>query len=442
MLRVLSSCLLACALLMPLSCAVDAGQNCELNSDCLVGTCVEGTCVRECADSELDCPKGYVCNKVGVCEFDEGGGGAGGTSTTTNTGGATSGPTTTSSTTATTSVTTTTTNVSSSSGGPLTRALLSACNSDVECTSGMCRPMRKEGGPKRCTETCASNATCASGFRCETVNNESFCLPHDIGRACDMGSDCLFACLTNNAYCTSTCTTGSDCPNGFGCMPIGSPATNVCVRAAADCAADTSQCVVPAACDESPNLVVSSCTIACNTAADCPQRALPFLPWTCDGLCRRPGDVYGPLPGGYDPTQWACNALNDVVNVCNDGLHLNFDTFSQPNPPAVSCGATSTTDGAQGDACLDSCRLGAGCPFGFACAGLAENGGQRIGLCIPSGLGDVGAACTKDIDCIFGACEGNTCSRDCSRDGLCPDGSQCVAVGGTAIEGFAAKRCQ
>jgi hypothetical protein len=428
--------------LFALGCAVDAGQYCELNSDCLVGTCVDGVCKRECADSELDCPKGYTCNKVGICEYGASGGAGGTGAASGGTGGSgnsvTSGSTTSSSTTATTNSTA----QSSSSGSMTMKSILSPCAIDNECASGMCRSMRKDGGVKRCTDGCASNAQCPSGFRCETVNSETFCIAHDIGRTCDMADDCLFACLTTNGYCTSTCNSGADCPNGYGCMPVGSPATNVCVRTSADCAADSTQCVVPAACDSSPTLVVSSCTIACNTAADCPQRALSLPPWTCDGLCRRPGDVSGPLPGGFEPAQWACNGSNTVVNVCGDGLHLDFDTFTQPNPPAVSCGAPTTTDGLPGDACLDSCRLGAGCPYGFACAGLAEVGGQRIGLCMTAGGGEVGANCAKNIDCVFGTCQSGKCSRDCSKDGLCPDGSQCVNVGGTAIEGFPAKRCQ
>ncbi len=419
-------------------CAESSGQTCELNSDCLQGTCVDGECKRECADSELDCPIGYVCSALGRCEYAGTGAGTGGA---TSTGPGAGGGASTTGTGTTTTTTTTSGTSSTSTGMMMDFAELTLCSGDADCETGICREMTP-GGESRCTRTCSSHAQCPAGLRCEDPGGGFVCVRGDVGRACASGPDCNFACLSPLNYCTSECSTGADCPNGYGCMPISN--TNVCVRVAADCAADTSQCVAPAACDSSPNLVVSSCTMACNTAADCPQRALPLTPWTCDGagVCRRPGDVYGPLPGGYAPAQWACNAASQVVNVCGDGLHIDFGSFTQPNPPAVNCNSPTTTDGLGGDACLDSCRLKGGCAFGFGCAGVAEIGGQRIGLCMKSGGGEVGAACNTHGDCVFGYCEANVCTRDCSKDDVCPEGSQCVAAGGPNIEGSAFKRCE
>ena len=121
-------------------------------------------------------------------------------------------------------------------------------------------------------------------------------------------------------YCTAPCVTGADCPNGYGCQPVGSPATNVCVKAEAACSAgDTVKCIAPAACDSSPAMIVSSCTLACNTAADCPVRAIGLPAWTCDGagICRRPPDVYGPLATG-ERASYYCNSGGTVVNEANE----------------------------------------------------------------------------------------------------------------------------
>lgn len=424
-------------------CAESSEASCELNSDCVNAYCRDGACVRDCVDASLDCPKGYTCNAIGQCEFDDGAGGGASMSTGVSGSASTVASGTSGATSTATASSGQTTATSSSSGGGVTKADLSLCNADAECDSGMCRDVWKVPGKKRCTHACASSAQCASGFRCETVGAESYCVPSDIGRSCTIADECFFACLTSNQYCTSTCVDGSDCPSGYGCMPIGNPATRVCIRANADCAADTTQCVVPAACDSSPNLVVSSCTTACDTAADCPVRAAPLAPWTCDGVCRRPGDVYGPLPGGFEPAQWACNASANVVNVCGDGLHLDFDALTIPPAPAVSCASPTTTDGLPGDACVESCRLGAGCPSGFACAGIGNLGGQRAGLCMRSGTFEVGEACADPSDCVFGVCDTTTgrCSRDCSLDDACPEGSTCTPVGGPNIEGASAKRC-
>jgi hypothetical protein len=417
------------------SCAVSSGEVCELNSDCLQGSCIDGTCQRECRDAEVDCPIGYLCNARGVCEYGGTGGagptGSGATSSTGEGGATTTGGMSSSS----------STGMSSTSTGMMPAAELTLCSDDGDCESGLCRPMTP-GGTQRCTRTCSSHSQCPSGLRCEEIAGENICVQNDVGRACTTAGQCNFACLNPLNYCVSTCSSGAECPAGFGCMPVGNPATDVCVRLSADCAADSSQCVAPSACDTSPNLVVSSCTMACSSAADCPQRALPLAAWTCDGVCRRPGDVYGPLPGGFEPAQWACNASLQVVNVCNDGLHIDFDAFTQPPPPSVNCASPVTTDGAPGDACLDSCRLQGACEHGYGCVSVAEIGGQRIGLCMPTGNGEVGVACSSHGACAFGMCEDNVCTRDCSKDGVCPGDSQCVAKGGPNVEGMPYSICE
>jgi hypothetical protein len=56
----------------------------------------------------------------------------------------------------------------------------------------------------------------------------------------------------------------------------------------------------------------------------------------------------------------------------------------------------------------------------------------------------VGAACTQDGECVFGYCPSATmkCSRDCTKDGVCPGGTTCTAVGGPSVEGLPFRRCQ
>jgi hypothetical protein len=202
-------------------------------------------------------------------------------------------------------------------------------------------------------------------------------------------------------------------------------------------------CIAPAACDQT--LLVSSCTMACSTPADCPVRAAGFPAWTCNGgLCKRPADVFGPLGGGSTPAQYACDGGGNTINICNDAQHIDFDKFSIPNPPSVNCSAPTTTDGVAGDSCADSCRYQGACPFGFVCTGVGNLGGNRVGLCLPFGSTHTGAACSSNVQCEFGYCSAGACSRDCSGDGLCPTGTTCTAVGGAAptIEGKPFKRCQ
>lgn len=424
------------------ACAEATPTPCEINSDCEVGFyCGDlGKCFRECRDPERDCLEGQVCNSNGRCE-DAGAGGAGATSSS-------SGSTSTSSsstTTATTSTASTTTvTATSSSTGGAAAGELDLCASDGDCGGGLhCRQLSK-GGAMRCTRACASTSQCPSGLRCDDPGDGlSVCLASDIGRTCSTGADCHFACIPGPQTCTEPCASGSDCPNGYGCMEFGGQ--KVCAKAEAYCdSGDSSACVVPAACDLSPNMILGGCTTVCNTAADCPRRANGFAPWTCDGICRRPGDVYGPLGNGYKPAQYYCNASSQVVNLCNDAQHIDFDAFTIPPNPPVNCTSGVTTDGGPTDSCVDSCRYQGGCSAGFACTAVGNLSGQRIGLCLPTGFQEVGASCTHDRDCAFGYCSQNKCSRDCTADGLCPTGSSCTAVGGVAptVEGQPFRRCQ
>jgi hypothetical protein len=196
----------------------------------------------------------------------------------------------------------------------------------------------------------------------------------------------------------------------------------------------------------SSQLVVGGCTTVCSSASDCPQRAAGFSPWSCDagGICRRPADVFGPLQNGATPAQYACNAQGMPVNVCNDNQHIDYQAFDFPNPPAVSCSATTTTAGIATDSCVDSCRYQGSCPYDFACVGVGNLGSARIGLCLPTGAGEVGATCAHDGDCVFGYCPSalGKCSRDCTGDGVCPSGSTCTAAGGLPVEGAPFRRCQ
>ncbi len=324
--------------------------------------------------------------------------------------------------------------------------ILELCAADGDCDMGLfCREVT-QGGTQRCVPDCTATSQCPSGMRClDDGSGSTYCLSSDIGKACTQASQCHFACLLANSYCTLPCTDGHDCPNGYGCMPVGTPAQNVCVRAEAYCeSGNTGNCIAAAACDLGTNMILGGCTTVCTTAADCPQRALPQTPWTCDtgGICRRPADVYGSLPGGYTPTEYHCDASLNPVNLCNDAQHMNFTQFTVPTPPTVDCYSQYTTVGVTGDACVNSCRNQGGCVDGYACVAVGGVNGQRIGLCLPTGTLEVGASCTSGPQCASGYCYNNVCSRDCTFDGVCPYGLSCVAGGTPTVEGQTFMRCQ
>jgi hypothetical protein len=455
MLAVLAACVAGTAS----SCAGEA--SCRYNSDCYQAYCSNGVCKKDCVDATLDCPHGYICGITAQCEppYDAGPDGQAPEASTRDAQGQSD---------------STTPHDSGHDAGhdagrdatPPREAspgdagqhdVMAAdasghgvefdlCSSDGQCKSGLlCRAMYVGGAP-RCTRTCAASTDCMASTACVQVGSEQYCVFQDTGRACSVASTCNFACLTAQGYCTMACASGSDCPNGYGCEAVGAPAVSVCVKAEVPCSAsDTSGCIAAAACDTSATLVVAGCTLACSTPADCPQRAAGLSPWTCDGLCRRPPDVFGPVQQGAQ-AEYACNSSDVEVNVCNDAQHIDFAAFTIPNPPAVSCAATMTTGGSAGDSCVDSCLYGGGCAFGFMCNAVGSLGASsRIGLCLPALTGgEVGAACTADTDCVFGYCTSSTskCSRDCTYDGVCPTGSSCQSAGSIPVEGLTFKTCQ
>lgn len=406
-----------------------------MNSECSDGVCVDGECIVKCRE-KWDCHTGYFCNELGVCQKEES---TSSGSTTSGTAGAGGNPTTSSGTAGTgTGGGSTTGSTSSGSGGGKE---LDLCGNDGDCTGGLsCKDMVKYG-KKRCTRGCSSNAQCMSGTRCI----DGFCLGDDIGRSCKDPSSCNFACMQlDPGYCTAACSSGADCPNGYGCMGIGQPPVDVCVRAEALCGpGQTSACVGSSFCDTSPNMILGGCTTECSSSADCPQRAAPLAKWSCNGLlCQRPGDVYGPLPGGYKPVEYHCNASLQPVALCNDAQHIDFVNFLIPPPPNVDCNSGYTTAGSANDSCVNSCRYQGGCAYGYACVGVGGVNNERIGLCLPTGNNEPGGSCSNDPQCSFGYCSNGKCSRDCTADGICPGGLSCVAGPAPAVEGKTFMRCE
>ena len=145
---------------------------------------------------------------------------------------------------------------------------------------------------------------------------------------------------------------------------------------------------------------------------------------------------------GGDPAEYACNENGLPTTLCNDAQHIDFNAFNIPAAPFVDCNSPMATAGAPGDSCVDSCRYQGGCRFGFACVAVGGVGQSRIGLCLPSGAGEIGSFCSIDAQCSFGYCVNGKCSRDCTSDGICPGAGSCVATGGPPVEGAPFRRCQ
>lgn len=238
---------------------------------------------------------GYSCNSISECDF----GGAGGTGSTGSStsghggpGGTTSNDNPTSSTDATSATAT------STSTGQTGKGQLHVCFAVTECSGGASLSRDDEGRRDALHAHLLGQHRVPGGLSLSGSRRWHEGLPDERHRSKLHRRDTVRLRLPRRTQDVhGERTTGADCPNGWGCMLVGGQ--NVCVKAEAPCSAvDSSACIAPAACDESPTLVVGGCTLACNSAADCPQRAAGLAPWTCNGLCRRPSDVFGPLAGG------------------------------------------------------------------------------------------------------------------------------------------------
>jgi hypothetical protein len=306
------------------------------------------------------------------------------------------------------------------------------CESDEDCAAPrVCRAMNLGATAKRCTRPCSTTSECMTGTRCNLGTGH--CAFEDNGKPCQGPGICAEACL-GQGYCTSLCASGFECPGGWGCVPTSS-GNKACVRLDQECDATSySACLSQEHCDEQ-TLLAGGCTIQCDSADDCPQRAIGLPAWRCEeGACTRPDKVRGAIPKG-ETTAWACDASNEVVNLCADGLTLD-------SPPTLSCPGSqplSTTG-----PCFQSCRYDGGCGFGWACVGVGifDASGQRFGLCMRTGPAELGEACTRNEDCVFGLCHDEICSRDCTVDDVCPRGFNCVAGGASDVEGNPFMLCE
>ena len=320
---------------------------------------------------------------------------------------------------------------------------LDACTSDANCRSGHC--LRTATGARYCTLSCAATSDCGTGFVCSLdTSTASLCVPDDTGLACTSGAgvSCARYCLANAeggaAHCTRECSTGADCPGGFGCEDApGRPGLRVCISVEQPCSANrdctSDQCLSAGG--------ITFCTAPCRSPADCPARMTvddgtgtptPLSPY----LCQRVGTS----------TQTFCVPPVQAVAT-------GIDYVAGNHPLGASCGtgmvnlcisdvcdpATST--------CLQACTPASGCPAGFGCRPWVPDASGAVYLaCQRAVLGSVAinGPCAHASDCATGLClPTGTGSAYCTRycpDRLCPTGMRCVPDG-TAFDGTPLSLC-
>lgn len=294
---------------------------------------------------------------------------------------------------------------------------LADCTADGECASHHCI-VEGPGTSHVCSQSCGVDDDCADWHFC----NAGTCAYDDTGVSCSSTSttDCNFACLYSAPHrgrCTHRCTTGADCPGGYGCVystPGDASSLKVCAWIHETCPTDSSDCDTSIGfCGAGSS---EQCTGNCATVADCPRIA--GTPYTCGAVSGATYTVCIPPTVGSGPGGSICSANSD----CRSDI----------------CAIPEAGSSAQ---CLERCRPTTGCGSGSGCNAVSI-GGVGMNICVPAGLRRGGDTCTLDSECRSGIC--GTTSRRCidsCQNGFCPPAQVCTPDGLT-VEGIMLRSCR
>jgi len=298
---------------------------------------------------------------------------------------------------------------------PGTGQYLDRCAAASDCASELC--VNDLGGTAFCSRPCGAHRDCADEHLCV----EGVCVPDDTGERCNVAAPdtCAVACLgtASQAHCTRQCLSALECPAGYACWRPPGAAEKFCVDIEKPCTAAGSEC--------GTNLCIPGigCTAPCETASDCPRRALfaGVAPYRCAAefgsatpICAPPTLATGGDIAGDDAIGTLCSPT--PPNQCRSGLCADFDP----------------TD-AVPDRCVQSCTAEGGCALGMGCRPQVLDGGAIELFCAPAGSRDLGESCARSADCHSSLCDiAGYCTRLCD-DGLCPTGWRCESVPGSSL---------
>ena len=162
----------------------------------------------------------------------------------------------------------------------------------------------------------------------------------------------------------------------------------------------------------------------------------------------------------------ACDSENAPGTNADAGVNLDVSIAPDIDlPPVIDMGGPDMPIlGMFGDPCDENrdCRSGhcieapefgrictrtcGECPPGFECNAIANDGPDRTFLCLAD-QPDLCKPCETDRECDDNAdlClrigRRHYCAEDCSDDGVCPDGYECVDVDGGGDAGVVARQC-
>ncbi len=165
------------------------------------------------------------------------------------------------------------------------------------------------------------------------------------------------------------------------------------------------------------------------------------------------------------PALWACESTSVAGGNSDGGVDLDAET--EPDrflPPTVDARPDGPMLGMFGDPCDNArdclsgfcieaaehgriCTRACGdCPEGFECLPIANDGPDRTFVCLAD-QPDLCKPCETDRECDDNSdlClqigQHKYCAEDCSADGFCPEGYECIDIDGGGDAGVIAQQC-
>ncbi len=252
----------------------------------------------------------------------------------------------------------------------------------------------------------------------------------DIGQACRGDEDCEGLCINDwpGGYCTNSCGTGADCPEGSTCTPIGR-GQQICLL---DCdPTDTDPCERGGYGCTSDFRFPSVCVPGCSEDSDC-----------TDGLRCDPEGGFG--GACYDPSASIGDPCTNDEECTASGFCLAEFFAGWPAGACIAFGCdVASNTGCEGDAqclpsmgggglCFDGCASSSDCRDGYTCG--ADNDFPDRSICRPG--------CTDDAQCTGGrVCNPalGTCDEPFNPDsyGMPCSTTRGACAGGTCFSEFA-----
>lgn len=304
------------------------------------------------------------------------------------------------------------------------------CSVDADC-GGKNKCFSFPGGKKRCTQPCAVDNFCPTGYICRDAVGGRFCFPEDFTCTCSSKADCASDEICRSGVCRpSTCQYGCACsdkikcdapfqcfqtPSGSTCLqPCGGPSSGTFPKGVPGSACNNRQCSLGAQCF-SLQSGGTICLKPCTSNASCTATG---------GRCMRLGSR----------SFCTCTASSQCLSqqACNQSVLGSNGGACAPKPSGSSCEPNFECRSAGSTKiCLpklirkvwETCGPKLACKDGLRC--LRTSSDPNSGVCFED--------CSKNNTCsLGGACNmslgNNLRACGCTQDSQCPSGKKCLKV--------------